>query len=449
LVGSKYLGVTTVKNEQLINSTSLGMREINKKILMVCYYFPPLLDVGCKRSVAFSKYLKSHGWEPHVLSVKNPDRNYCMIGKDEAPCGINTTYVRSLLNISWFLGKINGLINRFFSHFGIKPKNNYTYIIFCVPDLFIGWIPGSVISGLRIIKKQNIDYIYISCSPFSSAISGIILKKLTGKPLIVDFRDPFAVNLPDIFDIPKFRKKINIKIEKTIISYADIFVVNSEEVRKGYLAVYPEIESKTITIHNGFDGVLIPSMPQEKYLKFTVVYGGNLYLNAIRSESFFEAISSLKKTKKISQENFQFLYFGQNDQYVNETVEKYGITDLVQVESTISHVEMLKVIMKSHMQLLRIVKPMISTKLFEGIALNVPFLATIPKGEVADIIFEYSPSSYILHDDSPQEIGKSILAGMESYQQGNIKNNFVSQFLEIYSREQMTRKLEIAIEKVL
>lgn len=438
-----------MRNEQVINSMSLGTRKMNKKILMICYYFPPLLDVGCKRSVAFSKYLEYHGWEPHVLSVRNPDRNYCRIGTEKAPTGINTTYVSSLLNLSWFLGKINGLINRFVSLFGGQLKKNYLYLILCIPDLFIGWIPGAVISGYKIIKKHKIDSIYISCSPFSSALSGIILKKLSGKPLIIDFRDPLAVNLPEILDIPKFRKKINIKIEQKIISYADIFVVNSEEIRKGYIDVYPDIENKTITIHNGFDSALIPSGINGKYQKFTVVYCGNLYLNAIKSESFFEAISGLKNAEKINREKFQFLYFGQNSQYVNEAAEKFGITDLVQVETSVSHADMLKIITRAHLQLLRIVKPMISTKLFEGIALNVPFLATIPKGEVAEIIDEYSPSSYILHDDSPQAIGTSILAAMAAYRQGNIESNLIPQFLEKYSREQMTRKLEGAIEKVM
>jgi len=30
----------------------------------VVTYYPPLVDVGCKRSVAFSKYFKKHGWNP-------------------------------------------------------------------------------------------------------------------------------------------------------------------------------------------------------------------------------------------------------------------------------------------------------------------------------------------------------------------------------------------------
>jgi len=415
---------------------------------MICYYFPPLLDVGCKRSVAFSKYLKSHGWEPHVLSVRNPDKHYCILGTDREPLGVPVTYIRSLFSLAWCLGKINGLINRVISPFGGKLKRNYMYDLFCIPDLFIGWIPSAIIGGYQLIRKHNADFIYISCSPFSSAISGIILKKITSKPLIIDFRDPLAVNIPDYCGVPNFRRKINLRIERKIIEFADIFIVNTEEVRSGYIDAYPEIADKTIAIHNGFDCEHTPADNLKKYNKFTVVYGGNMYFSANKSVSFFEAIASLKESKQIDKGSFQFLYFGQDNRSVCEIAEKYGITDLVLAESFISHAEMLKVLVRSHLQLLRIIKPMISTKLFEGIALNIPFLATIPQGEVADIIAVYSPSSYVVHEDSPLAIGAAIVSAIAAHRQGLIENNLVSQFLERFSRENMTRELEKALEKI-
>jgi hypothetical protein len=176
---------------------------------MICYYYPPLLDVGCRRSVAFSKFMKNHGWQPFVLSVKNPDKTFCQLGQEPPPANIPVVYTRSLFNTYWMFGKINGMLSRLLSFFDIHLKRNYLHDIFSVPDIFVGWIPGAVFSGYRLIKKNQIDCIYVSCSPFSSAIAGIVLKKLTRKILIVDFRDPFSVNIPDNFGVPHFRKKNN------------------------------------------------------------------------------------------------------------------------------------------------------------------------------------------------------------------------------------------------
>jgi hypothetical protein len=159
---------------------------------MVCYYYPPLTDVGCERSVAFSKYLKKHGWNPNVLSVKNPDRAYCSLGHDEPPPGIPVERAYSVANLYGFLGKMNGLLSRIFKVFGVEIKRNYFYDVFCIPDFFWGWVPLSLIKGWSLIKRFRVDTIYVSCSPFSSALVGTCLKRLTRKPLVLDFRDPFA-----------------------------------------------------------------------------------------------------------------------------------------------------------------------------------------------------------------------------------------------------------------
>jgi hypothetical protein len=90
---------------------------------------------------------------------------------------------------------------------------------------------------------------------------------------------------------------------------------------------------------------------------------------------------------------------------------------------------------------------MISTKLFEGIALNIPFLATIPEGEVAEIISRYSPSSRVVSEESAGEIRKAILETIREYRRGSIKDNYVSEFLDEFSREEMSRRLEWIIER--
>jgi glycosyltransferase involved in cell wall biosynthesis len=425
-------------------------RGAHKKILMVCYYFPPLVDVGCKRSVAFAKYLKKHEWTPYVVSVRNPDRQYCSLGNEKPPDGVPTTYARSLLNLYWIFGKLNGLLFRILLLCGIRLKGNYFYFFFSIPDFFIGWIPGAIFEGYRIIKRQNIDYIYVSCTPYSSALAGMALKKLTGRPLILDFRDPFYINIEKAYgelQVPAFRRELNRSLERSMIQAADIFIVSTEEVRQGYIRAYPDIERKIFTVYNGFDHEAIPITKPDKFKKFTIAYGGNMYFELIRSNAFFEALAQLKREGVIRSDNFQFLYFGQGHGQVEQIAREFGIEDLISSKPSISHEEMLGILLRSHVQLLRIVKPMISTKLFEGIALNIPFLATIPKGEVAEMIARYSPSSRVVSEESAGEIRKAILETIMEYSKGSIQDNHVSDFLDEFSREEMTRRLEWIIER--
>ncbi len=416
---------------------------MSKKILMICYYYPPLTDVGCKRSVAFSKYWKKAGWEPCVLSVKNPDKVYCSIGDEPPPEGIEVTYTYSLFNLYKFFGKANGVISRILRLIGIKLQNNYFYDLFCVPDIFIGWVLPAIISGFRIIKREKIDIIYVSCSPFSAGIIGWWLKKLTGVPLAIDYRDPFGLDKTKYQKIWKptwFRIPIDRWIAGTILKSCDLFTVTTEETRELYIEQFPNVKDKIHTVYNGFDHHLLEDIKdQEKFSKFTIIYTGNFYYE-LEFDYFFEGLGQLKKEGEISADNFQFLFYGGIAERIQDSLTAHDIIELVQVKSRVPHGDVLEVIKRSHLQLLRIVQPMISTKLFEGIALNIPLLATIPEGEVIRIVRKYSPNSICISDNFANSISDSIRKIMILYE-NEISPNNIEEFLNSFSREDLSQKM--------
>ncbi len=421
---------------------------------MICYYYPPLQDVGCKRSVAFSYYFKKHGWKPYVLSVKNPDKTFCNVGNDSPPDGVYTVYSCTIVNPYKVLSILNAIIAKFARFISIKITRNYLYDIFCIPDLFWGWIPITIIKGLSVIKKFNIDTIYVSCSPFSSAIIGILLKLVSGNKLILDFRDPFALAIGSIMGVPKLRMSLNQYLEKWFINKSDIFIVTTEELRKGYIDQYPWIKDKIFAVHNGFDANYLCFNKREKFSKFTITYTGEFYGYApqlkIFTDMFFEAICFLKNNGKISNNNFQFLFYGEGKQDIDNVSKDLSIQDLVVTSSRIPYEQVLNIVSCSHLLLLRIIKPMISTKLFEGISLNIPFIATIPHGEVEEIIMKYSPSSYILNEKSTvEDVANAIMDAISQYNDNTIKDNYVNEFLENFSRENLAQKLIQIIERNL
>jgi len=423
---------------------------MNRNILMLCYYYPPLTDVGSKRSIAFSKYFKKHGWNPFVLSVNNPDKGYCSIGNDRPPEGVTTEYSYSIINISKLIGRLNAALSKALRLININMKRNYFYQILCIPDYFWGWIPLTTIKGLRLIKRFKIDMIYVSCTPISSAVSGIMLKFLTGKPLILDFRDPFAVETVfSMFDVPQFRRKIDRHIQKYFLKHTDIFIVNNDETRGIYIQEYPEVKDKIFVIHNGFESGYMIEGKLEKYQKFTIVYTGDFYFWASKYKIFFEAIALLKQIGKINKDTFQFLFYGDGKDRIERIATDYGIDDLVIANSRIPYSYVLHIISESHLQLIRIVKPMISTKLFEGIPLNIPFLAIIPQGEVEEIIKAYSPSSYVITEESEEKVADAILDAILKYKNNEIMDNHVQEFLKRFSRENLTLKLMKIIEQNL
>lgn len=421
----------------------------NDTILMICYYYPPLTDVGCKRSISFSTYLKQYGWKPYVLSVKNPDKTYCSMGNELPPKGIHAEYSYSLINPYRILGKLNGGLSRIFSLFKVHIKRNYFYDVFCIPDPFWGWIPLTIFKAQKLVNKFNISVIYVSCPPFSSALIGVMLKWKTKKPLVLDFRDPFAIE-PNMSNagIPRFRKKVNTSIQHLLIKHTNILILNNEDTKRIYAEQYPISKNKMHVIHNGFEQEWLQVVKGTKYSKFTVVYTGDFYLYSIQSNIFFEALALLKSRKLINKHSFQFLFFGDEKNEISKIAVSYGVDDLVAVSSRVSYETIMKVISSSHLQLLRIVKPCLSTKLFEGIPLNIPFLATIPPGEAEQIIMRYSPCSYIITDESPEKVANAITDAMTKCTDGRANTNRVHEFLEQFSREKLAMKLIHLIEQI-
>lgn len=415
-------------------------------ILMICYYYPPLIDVGSRRSIAFSENFKKHGWNPVVISVANPDKHFCLAGKDVPPAGIDVEYTYALFNTFFILGKLNGLFAKFLKLFKLQPTRNFLVDLLCIPDIFLGWIPLTVIKGVQIIRQRNIHIIYVSCSPFSSAIIGVLLKKMTKKPLVVDFRDPYALEeLDHIIGRPAWRIKINRNIESWIIKSADIFIVNTEEVKTSYTVQRPDSRGKIYAVTNGFDFKYFVNEELPKFEKFTIIYAGHFYLydkrNDIHTNNFFDGIAALKIKNQIHCGNFQFLYFGDESQRLYQIGKRHSVEDLLVCNERRPYAEILPNLKRAHLQLLRISKPMISTKLFEGIALNIPFLATIPAGEVETIVHKYSPASYVITDYSPEKIAAVILDCKACYRNGQIKANRIEEFKENYSRENLSLRL--------
>lgn len=428
------------------------MNNKNKNILMICYYYPPLMDTASKRSVAFAQNLKKCGWQPYVLTVKNPDKSYCILGTEPSPIGIHTEKTFSIFNPFILFGKMGGLLKRALRIVRIELKRNPFYDFLCIPDIFIGWIPLTILKGFMTIKKHGIRCIYVSCTPFSSGLIGVFLKILTKKPLLVDFRDPYALEISSVGNFeskPNLRMAIDRKLERFILKHADVLLIVTDELRDAYIKSYPEYKSKIFTIHNGFDEqMLLRVNKASKFNRFTIVYSGNYYyIEKSYSNAFFEALSLLKETGKINRETFQFFYYGSYADCIGQLAQKYGVDDFTKTHSQIPYHEMLQVISQSHILYVRALEGAFPTKISDGLALNVPLLADVPPGEAEEIIARFSPGSYIITEKSREKISISIANAIEQYRKGSIPSNDVVGFLEEFSRRSLSLKLISIIEK--
>jgi glycosyltransferase involved in cell wall biosynthesis len=423
-----------------------------KKILMISYYYPPLADVGGLRALGFSRYLPELGWEPYVLSVKNPDRNSTIPGGDPVPEGVRAYYTRSVFHLSWITGKANGLLSRILKLFGIKLEHPLIKDLVCIPDEYIGWIPLTFLKGLRLIRKHRIDVIYVSCKPFSSSIIGMLLKLATRKPLVVDFRDPVSPDYalsgdPYYVKFPVFR--LIARIEETVLRRADKLLLTTRETQEQYDSFFPFIKGRTAVIYNGFFDDLISS-PGEPFQKFTIVYSGNFYNLLIPIDPFFKAMRQLTAAEPGLKGRIEFLYVGARERWLQAMIDRYELHDVVRVLGRVSREESIATMGRASLLLLRIVPGKITTKLFEGLAAGPPLLALINQGEAADIIREYALSSYyIVKPYSAAEIEAAIKDAYGKWTDGTLARGRNMKFHEDFDKRTLTARFASVIDSVL
>jgi len=117
-----------------------------KKALLIAYHFPPLGGGGVFRTLKFTKYLLEFGYQPYVLTVKNPmyrEKDSTLV--EEIP--MEAEIYRTFSFEHRILRAPRALLN-------INLKWLY------MPDQNVGWLPFGVFSGTKIVRKENIDLIY-------------------------------------------------------------------------------------------------------------------------------------------------------------------------------------------------------------------------------------------------------------------------------------------------
>jgi glycosyltransferase involved in cell wall biosynthesis len=419
-----------------------------KNVLMISYYFPPILDVGSLRSQAFSKHLPAYGWQPTVLTVSNPYRNYCRIGDNQPSQGLRIFRAPSLFNPMAVVHLANGVYARL--RRALRRPASYGLYAWLtnawLPDLFAPWIPGALITGLR-ARTTNFHGLYASCSPFSAAIVGAILKKRFKVPLVLDFRDPMTSRIhrkPEgLSDLARHR------LERWVLGACDHLIVTSEETRDRYLETYPLLEGKISVIHNGFHDLFLTLNKRRLRMnsRFTVLYSGNFYYDLIPPRQFFSALRNLLESRSIPESRIVLRYVGERDYWITELIRESNLQNIFETTGHVPRQRLIEYLRGADVVFLRNYKPCITTKLYEGLALGKVFLATIEPGEVEAMIKRYSPQSVIASPADQEGIARAILELYGRWESANITDQVSEEYLATHNWHTLTGKLATILDQ--
>ncbi len=329
------------------------------KVLMIARAFPPFLPVGHSiRVIKFIKYLPALGWEPVVLTV-DETQEYETLRKvgsvtllSEVDQNLKVHRTRTGEPSLEYLKKEEELAQRK-SLMGIVVKNfarlrRWIFWNALQPDHTITWLPFAALRGRKVVKDEKIAVIFATCPPHAATLTGAVIKLLTGKPLILDFRDDW-IDTPWHESKPAFLRWVDRILERWAVRTADKVVLVTEWSRHAFQNRYPsQPADKFILIPNGCDLGEIRVIPYMKPIlptsKFTILHAGSLNVSKVWGRSpfgLFQAIQNILQEQPELRESLDVVFAGDFPEEFRELADEMGLSSVIHGVGHLPHDEVL------------------------------------------------------------------------------------------------------------
>ncbi|WP_462325828.1 glycosyltransferase [Desulfoplanes sp.] len=377
---------------------------MNKNILLISYYFPPMQNGGTGRPWSLFKYL--HGFNIDVTVI--------------------TTDI------------------------GIKLSSDYEKKIFrfpfkcssCLRDM--EWEKKINSSLPSILNNKKFDLVYSTFPLASSLPIGSYIKKILKIPFIIEFRDGLTVEslLPSY---NKIKKEVN-RLEKCCIKSSDRIITVSKVWSKMYSNKY---NRHIDTIYNGFDPddfCKIKSTKKKNNQHDMVLFGSILSSRSTdsRIKSYFDFLYALKYLHEegfFQKNRFNLSFIGPSLDEERSLVQKFQLGDILHFYNAVPKSEGLAHVKANYDSLLLYGSSgdtgMVTSKLPEYLNLDMPIFGICEGNHAADIIRDSQTGLTCGFEPESIVIGlKNFIEGRYNY---SPKQNIIKKFNRIFQASEIAK----------
>ncbi len=297
-----------------------------RRLLMVAFHYPPVRgSSGVHRTLAFSRHLRDHGWEPVVLTVH--PRAYASTGDDQMgdiPSGITVERAFALDT------------ERHLSILGRYP------MALALPDNWATWYWGGVRAGMRLIRQHRPAAIWSTYPIATAQWIARTLRRKSGLPWVADLRD--SMTEPGYPPHPRRRRSF-LDLERSVVAEATRVVFTAPGARTMYAERYPEVpEERWQVIPNGYDERAFegasgaPRAPGRGDGPLLLVHSGVLYPSERDPTAFYGALADLMRSGEATPERVQVrLRASGSDAHHQRLIDEHGIGAIAKLEPPIPY----------------------------------------------------------------------------------------------------------------
>jgi glycosyltransferase involved in cell wall biosynthesis len=397
-----------------------GESGASRKALILAYRFPPQGGGGVQRTLKFVKYLPASGWHPVVLTVSNPYwslRDPTLL--DEVPPSV-TIHRTPTFEFERLGHAVDALVStnapqqapRKTEGAGddqarqrpprlrrwLKGLGQWVAGNILIPDPQIAWVPLALLRSARLVRTEGVSVVYSSSPPNSTQVLALLLKRLTGRAWVADFRDEWTEGIRRklVYQQRPRRGRLEAALERLVVRHADHVVVTTEKALEHFLQKYPLTpREKLSVITNGFDphDFALPSTgePLLDARDFNLTLTGNVEA-MFDAEPFFSAVRELSDEDEGIRARLRINFIGTRRGKYDELIREQQLTAIVRYVGYVPHLVSLRYLAESSVLFLcqipvyESAASKLSGKLFEYLYMRKPVLALTLPGLTADIL---------------------------------------------------------------
>lgn len=425
---------------------------MNKRVLIITYYWPPSGGSGVQRWLKFTKYLPQFGWEPIVFTPENPsfelkDESLVKDVQPEAEV-IKLPIWEPYTAYAKLAGFFTGRNFKATDYVSTGKKSVFQIIAafirgnFFIPDPKIFWKRPAVKFLNDFILQNQIRTIITTGPPHSMHLIGLQLKKKNPSlKWIADFRDPWSKwDLLDTLQLTSLSRARHRQLEYRVLVHADCVLT----VTPHYVHWFKESGArKIVLITNGYDEDDFISLRYTKGSRFTVRHLGGV--DELRDpRPFMLAVREACNENQELSEILSIEFVGQvNSSFLNWVEADAQLRKITTFRSQVPHAQLIDVYNQTDVLLLVLANSAIAPgnipgKLFEYLGAKRPVLGIGPENGDAAAILTKTGAGVVIEREKVPIIKRRLLSLFSDW-----KNNTgaIGTGIESYSRKSLTADL--------
>jgi glycosyltransferase involved in cell wall biosynthesis len=360
------------------------------RLLVLCYFYPPLAGGGVHRVLGFTRHLPDHGWDCTVVCaaaddywVTDPTLETTTRAATEVIRVRGGSALSALLRLR--RGRPGQRSGRLFS--GLRRLSDW----WLLPDSYAGWAARARRAAASRVARGGIDAVLSSSPPDSVHLAALGLRRHTTIPWVADFRDPW-IGLTFRTPPTAWHRARQAALERAVLGGSDLVLAASRTHARALEERPGRHPRAVVHLPNGYE----PEgpgpeggAPQASAERFEVVFTGTLS-QMPDTEVLLEALHEVLGRRPEARRRLRATLAGPFESGYRDRAIALGLTGIVEFTGPVSHAESRRLQRGASLLVLwkpRGVPTMVPGKLYEYLDAGRPIVALLEHDEeAADLV---------------------------------------------------------------